>query len=103
MIALRPVLGVALLGAVVGLSAGALPPDTQTVLASANGTGPQDAYSVRSVEQEYEILRMLGLERESQALHTIDGKPFDVITALDAQAQETRDVWFDISRFFGRN
>ena len=85
-----------------GLSGCVLPPDAPTVLASASGTGPDDAYVVSSVAQEYEILRMLGLERASQSLHTLNGKPFDVLTATDPETEETREVWFDISRFFGR-
>ena len=85
-----------------GLNACALPPDAPTVLASAGGTGPEDAYVVASVAQEYEILRMLGLSAEVQSLRTINGKAFDVITATDPETGEARDIWFDISRFFGR-
>jgi len=71
------------------------------VIASANGTGPDDAYVVDSVAQEYEVLRLLGLQ--SQSLHVIDGRPFDVLTATDPETKEAREVWFDISRFFGRS
>lgn len=98
----RRLIGVALLGAVAGLSACALPPDAPTVIASANGTGPNDAYVVVSVAQEYEVLHLLGLQSRGQELHVIDGHPYDVIDTIDPQTQETRDVWFDISRFFGR-
>jgi len=72
------------------------------VIASANGTGPDDAYVVDSVAQEYEVLRLLGLQSQSQSLHVIDGRPFDVLTATDPETKEAREVWFDISRFFGR-
>lgn len=99
----RPALALLLLAAVSGgLAACALPPDAPTVLASANGTGPDDAYLVYSVEQEYEVLRLLGLTAQRQSLHIINGRPFDVMTAINAETQETRDVWFDISRFYGR-
>lgn len=92
-----------MLGAVAGLSACMLPPDAPMVIASANGTGPDDAYVVSSVAQEYEVLRLLGLESQGQSLRVIDGHPYDVIDAIDLQTQETREVWFDISRFFGRD
>ncbi len=93
----------ALLAAALGsVSACVLPPDAPTVLASASGTGPDDAYVVSSVAQEYEVLRLLGLEMQQQALHQINGKPFDVLTVSDPDTGETRDLWFDISRFFGR-
>ncbi|GAA0275598.1 hypothetical protein GCM10009127_15280 [Alteraurantiacibacter aestuarii] len=85
-----------------GLSGCLLPPDAPTVLASAGGTGPDDAYVVSSVAQEYEILRLLGLQSQSQEVHRIDGRTFDVLRVIDPQTQEARDVWFDISRFFGR-
>lgn len=98
----RQLAALALLGVLAGLPACVLPPDTPTVIASANGTGPQDAYRVSSVAQEYEVLRVLGLEARSQALHVINGQPYDVITAYNPRTQETRDVWFDIARFYGR-
>ncbi len=84
------------------LSACQTPPDAASVLASANGTGPEDAYVVSSIEQEYEIIRMLGLEMRGQALHMIDGTAYDVFDAVDPATQEAREVWFDISRFYGR-
>ena len=96
--------GIVLLAAVAagGLSACMLPPDAPTVRASAGGTGPDDAYIVASEAQEREILRLLGLNTWSKRLHVIDGKPFNVLTANNPQTEETRDVWFDISRFFRR-
>jgi len=85
-----------------GLSACLLPPDAPTVLASATGTGPDDAYVVYSAEQEHEVLRLLGLRVERRAVHMIDGRTFDVFTTTKPETGEARDVWFDISRFFGR-
>lgn len=99
----RRIIGAAMLAAAAwGISSCALPPDAPTVIASANGTGPDDAYVVDSVAQEYEVLRLLGLQSQSQSLHVIDGRPFDVLTATDPETKEAREVWFDISRFFGR-
>jgi len=92
---------VALLVALAPLAACATPPDAATVLASARGTGPADAYAVSSAAQEHEILRLLGVELQSKALHVIDGQAFDVLTVRSANG-ETRDLWFDISRFFRR-
>lgn len=85
-----------------GLTACVLPPDAPTVVASATGTGPDDAYVVSSVAQEYEVLRLLGLTAQEQRVHLINGKPFDVLSTIDPQTQEMRDVWFDISRFYRR-
>ncbi len=85
-----------------GLTACVLPPDAPTVLASANGTGPDDAYVVSSVAQEYEVVRLLGLTVQQQRVHVINGQPFDVLSTINPETQEMRDVWFDISRFFRR-
>lgn len=93
---------VALLAAASSLAGCVLPPDAPTVLASATGTGPDDAYVVSSVEQEYEVLRLLGLTSQAQRVHVINGQPFDVLTAINPQTQAVRDVWFDISRFYRR-
>ncbi len=98
-------LGAAVLAiaALPALSGCVLPPDTPSVLASASGTGPGDAYAVSSEAQEHEILTLLGLELQIKEVHQIDGRAYDVLIAKDLQTQETREVWFDISRFFLRN
>lgn len=93
-------LAVLALGA--GTGACVLPPDTPTVIASANGTGPQDAYRVASLAQELEVLRVLGLRVQTHARHVRDGVAYDVVQAADGATGEEREVWFDISRFSGR-
>jgi hypothetical protein len=98
----RQLAAFALLGVLAALPACTLPPDAPTVIASATGTGPDDAYRVVSVAQEYEVLRLLGLEMRSQALHVINGQPYDVLTVRDTATGAEREVWFDISRFYGR-
>ncbi|MFC3096705.1 hypothetical protein [Alteraurantiacibacter palmitatis] len=79
-----------------------LPPDAPTILASAGGTGPDDAYVVHSRAQEGEVLALLGLVAVRQELHLLNGRTFHVTAARNPQTHETRDVWFDISRFYGR-
>jgi hypothetical protein len=77
-------------------------PALETVLASAGGTSRDDAYRVNDVGREYEIVRALGLEVESQALVTEGRRAYDVLTARNPRTGETREVWFDITSFFGR-
>ncbi|TIX50524.1 hypothetical protein [Alteraurantiacibacter aquimixticola] len=102
---LRPLLGAAMLAACAlgGVTACALPPDAPTVLASANGTGPGDAYVVYSPQQRDEVFALLGLASAGRELHVIDGRAFDVLRAVDPETKEAREVWFDISRFFNRS
>lgn len=75
----------------------------QSVMAAAGGTSADDAFVVGSVPQEYAILKSLGLDLEVQSLHQINGKSYDVMRARDPKTGELREVWFDITRFFGRS
>ena len=79
-------------------------------LASGDGMTQQTAIVIYSngegegVGKEYEILQYLGLRPGSQSL-IVDqksGKPFDMIEATDPKTGATRQVWFDISKFFGK-
>jgi len=99
----RLVAGLALLAATASLSACLLPPAAPTVIASAGGTGPQDAYRVASVAQELEVLRLLSLQPVRQEVRVLNGQPFDVVTAINHTTREERVVWFDITRFYGRS
>ena len=78
------------------------PPDSPTVLASARGTGAGDAYVISSEAQKREILHLLGAELQSQARRVIDGRAFDVLTVRDTASGATRELWFNISRYFRR-
>jgi hypothetical protein len=97
--------GLALLlaGAMLPALAGCLlPPDAPTVLASAGGTGPDDAWFVYSPDQQQEVLRLLGVEVRGRSIHMIDGTTYEVMTVEDVRSGERRVVWFNISRFFRR-
>jgi hypothetical protein len=72
------------------------------LLASADGASAATAYRVRSVREEYQILAALGLCPGSQGLTTVGRRTYDVLTALDPRTGAERELWFDISAFFGR-
>ncbi|MBB5986029.1 DUF4919 domain-containing protein [Sphingobium lignivorans] len=73
------------------------------LIASTDGASQETAYKVRSVSEEYAVLKALHLEARSQSLMTPKrGKAYDVIEAVDPATGETRSIWFDISAFFGR-
>jgi predicted RNA-binding protein associated with RNAse of E/G family len=71
------------------------------IMARADGGSPETAYRVSSVRDEYEIVRALGLEVKSQAL-VFRKKPYDILTVVDPKDGSTRDLWFDIGKFFGK-
>ena len=71
--------------------------------AGGEGSSAADAVVVGSVGEEYAWVRRHcpGFQPLTQSLQEIDGKPYDVLTLRNA-AGETRTVYFDISRFFGK-
>lgn len=98
----RLVVAALVLALCVGTAACTMPPDTPTILASAGGTGPGDAYRIGSWAQQRDVLAVLGLGPRSQTVRVIDGQPYSVVVAADGVTGETRNVWFDIARFYGR-
>ncbi|WP_088309098.1 DUF4919 domain-containing protein [Novosphingobium sp. B 225] len=72
------------------------------ILAKSDGRTQATAYKVSSVADEYAIMRVLGLQSEQQALIIPKGKAYDRLTATDPNTGAKREVWFDISSFFGR-
>lgn len=66
------------------------------------GSTRETAYKVKSIGEEYAIMRKLGITVEVQSLVTSDdGHPYDVLRGTDANG-EKREVWFDIKSFFGK-
>ena len=70
---------------------------------AADGSSPTAAIRVGSVREEYEWVgrNLPGFELQMQALAHVGGKPFDVLT-LRGPDGTTRQVYFDISSFFGQ-
>ena len=77
----------------------------QALLNTGDGKTPATAYRVLSVKEEYLIMRQLNYMKDgnfmSQALMSIDGKPYDVLTGIDPKTGQRIEVYFDISHFFG--
>ncbi|MCE9553307.1 MAG: hypothetical protein K8T91_08005 [Planctomycetes bacterium] len=67
------------------------------------GATAATAIVVGSIEEEYEWIsrHCPGYGLVSQALAEVDGKPYDILTCQDA-AGSTREIYFDISSFFGK-
>ena len=70
------------------------------ILAGGDGRSGQTAYHVIGVDEEYFLLGVLHLKSQKQSL-VMQGGTFDVLDATDDQTRH-RDVWFDISPFFGK-
>jgi len=72
------------------------------LLAATSGATAETAFRVRSIREEYEILGALGLCPRMQALTRNGRRSYDVLTATDPRTGASRDLWFDITAFFGR-
>lgn len=67
------------------------------------GSTRETAYKVKSIGEEYAIMRKLGITVEMQSLVMgDDGHPYDVLRGTDAATGEKREIWFDIKSFFGK-
>lgn len=69
------------------------------VMAKGDGASAETAYKVSSVKDEYEIVRVLGLEVKSQSL-VVRKKPYDVLEVVDPRDGRSRELWFDIGSFY---
>ena len=73
------------------------------ILQSGDGRTKTTAFKVKSVQEEYQILRVYGLEPGIQALDVEpDGRAFDSLTAKNPRTGVEVELWFDISSFFGK-
>ncbi len=75
-----------------------VPKHIQKIMAKADGATPETAFKVASVRDEYQIIAALGLTPRSQSL-VIQKRAYDVLTVTNDRG-ETRQLWFDISRFY---
>jgi hypothetical protein len=83
---------------------GAPPPPPRRIvkiIERANGASAETAFKVRNVGEEYQVIQALGLDMRSQALRFVGRRFYDVLTVDDLQTGEERELWFDISSFFG--
>jgi hypothetical protein len=79
-----------------------MPNNEEGGAASRDGSSPESAVVVNNVREEREWIaqRYAGAVIMQQRLIKIDGKPLDVLTVAVSGA--ARDVYFDISSFFGK-
>lgn len=72
----------------------------QALLSTGDGKTPETAYRVFSVREEYQIMDYLGYAPGSQALLSINNKPYDLLSGTDKKTGKGVQVYFDISSFF---
>lgn len=72
-----------------------------SLLAATDGATAERAFRVRGIHEEYEILGALGLCPRMQSLTQQGRRSYDVLSAIDPRTGAARDLWFDITSFFG--
>jgi Domain of unknown function (DUF4919) len=69
----------------------------ESILASGDGKAPATAFVVVKVPEEYALLRMLQMERLSQALiRSDDGHAYDVLTVRDRRSAQESRIYFNV-------
>jgi hypothetical protein len=68
----------------------------ESIRTSGDGAGPQTAWFVVTIPEEYLFLnRVLGVTRKSQSLVNQGGHSYDRLEVIDSKTNETRYVWFN--------
>jgi hypothetical protein len=67
-----------------------------SILVSGDGKSFGSAFKVISVDEEYSVIGLIGLENERQTLHADHGSMFDVLTVHSRKGKDTFDLYFNI-------
>ena len=66
------------------------------VLATGDGTTPETAYTVVTIEEEYAVMRALSFSVWGQVMGTQAGHTFDVLSGTNQNTNETVRMYFNI-------
>jgi hypothetical protein len=71
-----------------------------SIKGSVDGKSKEKAFEVISINEEYGLIRSLGLKPINQALLNDEGHAYDVITVIDPQTNKESQLYFNIDRPF---
>ena len=72
----------------------------KSIKASVDGKSPEKAFEVISINEEYGLIRSLGLRPIGQALVEDKGRRYDAITVVDPKTNEESKIYFNIDKPF---
>ena len=72
----------------------------KSIKSSVDGKSPATAFEVISINEEYGLIRSLGLRPIGQALIEDKGKRYDAITVVDPQTNQESKIYFNIDKPF---
>ncbi|HEU4509665.1 MAG TPA: DUF4919 domain-containing protein [Pyrinomonadaceae bacterium] len=71
-----------------------------SIKGSVDGKSPEKAFEVISINEEYGLIRSLGLKPIGQALVENKGHHYDAMTVVDPQTNEQSKLYFNIDKPF---
>ncbi len=74
----------------------------KSVMDGKDGKTPKTAWNAVSVDEEYQILRLIGAQTKGQALLHDEGQSFDAMTVTDHKSGKDMTIHFNIDFFFGK-
>jgi Domain of unknown function (DUF4919) len=74
----------------------------KSVMAGMDGKTTGTAWNAVSVDEEYQVLRLIGLKPKSQALLNDKGSNFDAMTVTNPDDGKELTIHFNIDFFFGK-
>ncbi len=74
----------------------------KSVMDGKDGKTPATAWNAVSVDEEYQILRLIGFQPKSQALVGDGDKKFDAMTVTNPDTGKEMTIHFNIDFFFGK-
>lgn len=74
----------------------------QSVMDGQDGKTPKTAWNAVSVDEEYQILRLIGYQPSKQALISDNGNSYDAMTVTDNKSGKEWTIHFNIDFFFGK-
>jgi uncharacterized protein DUF4919 len=72
-----------------------------SITSSGDGKSTDKAFVVISTDEEYTLLRLLGLRPMGQALLNENGHSFDKLTAVDPKTDDKYEFYFNIDKPYG--
>lgn len=72
----------------------------KSIKGSVDGKSPEKAFEVISINEEYGLIRSMGLRPIGQALVEDKGRRYDAITVVDPKTNEESKIYFNIDKPF---
>jgi len=73
----------------------------KSIMDSGDGASMETAYKVVTFLEQHAVFAVLEVAKGGQSLHSKNGRQYDKITVHDRETGETRELWFDVTAFFG--